>query len=53
MQPINLTIPVTGNCDNLTCCIPSRKFKRKSRKEQKVQDVAIEIMEVKKDEKPI
>lgn len=53
MNPINLNMPITGNCDNFNCCFPSRsKHKnRKHKQDTKVQDVAKVSLEKKEAEK--
>lgn len=56
MNPINLTlnVPLSGNCDDISCCLPKRhSAKRKSQKEQKVQDVANKTLESSVTEKTI
>lgn len=48
MNPINLTlnVPLSGNCDNISCCFPKRHSKKnKTRQELKVQDVATKTLE--------
>ena len=44
MQPINLNVPIYGNCDNFNCCFPRIKPRKSKSQDEKIKDVAVDSL---------